>query len=266
MGGFRLRIGLNLKKWYTWFILLFIGLFYAMYYLMLAVLWILYGIAWCLYKLGVWWIALFKTLQKGWQKGALVGGTALLVALIAVIGGSAGSKQNAPATLSTEPSVESVTYDSAYAMAQDLFDDDSTSVVSASSAIAATTTTKQTTTTATTTTTSKTTTTSTTTKLTTTTSTTKAATTNTTKPTTTTSTTKPTTTTTTTKPTTERTTSPTVVHQTSSSYVLNTNTKRIHYPSCSSVDKILPENYSETNDYNAAIQAGYRPCGNCHPQ
>lgn len=34
MGGFRLRIGLNLKKWYTWFILLFIGLFYAMYYLM----------------------------------------------------------------------------------------------------------------------------------------------------------------------------------------------------------------------------------------
>ncbi len=101
----------------------------------------------------------------------------------------------------------------------------------------------------------------------------------TTNPTTTTTTSTTTTTTTTTKPTTS-TTAPTtayiaptttrpqttVAQQTAEYYVLNTNTMRIHYPSCSSVKDIFPENYSETNDFNAAIQNGYRPCGKCHQQ
>lgn len=48
-------------------------------------------------------------------------------------------------------------------------------------------------------------------------------------------------------------------------YVLNTNTKKIHYPSCSSVEKIKPENYATTDDYNSAIAQGYVPCKRCEP-
>ena len=48
-------------------------------------------------------------------------------------------------------------------------------------------------------------------------------------------------------------------------YVLNTNTKKIHYPSCSSVEKIKPENYATTDDYNSAIAQGYVPCKKCEP-
>ena len=93
--------------------------------------------------------------------------------------------------------------------------------------------------------------------------------------TTTTTTSRPAATTTTTQPTTKATTvyiapttttqPTTVAQQTSDYYVLNTNTMRIHYPSCSSVKDIFPENYAETDDFNAAIQNGYQPCGKCHP-
>ena len=48
-------------------------------------------------------------------------------------------------------------------------------------------------------------------------------------------------------------------------YVLNTNTKKIHYPSCSSVEKIKPENYATTDDYSSAIAQGYVPCKRCEP-
>ncbi len=48
-------------------------------------------------------------------------------------------------------------------------------------------------------------------------------------------------------------------------YVLNTNTKKIHYPSCDSVEKIKPKNYSTTDDYNSAIAQGYVPCKKCNP-
>ena len=48
-------------------------------------------------------------------------------------------------------------------------------------------------------------------------------------------------------------------------YVLNTNTKKIHYPSCSSVEKIKPKNYATTDDYNSAIAQGYVPCKRCEP-
>ncbi len=47
-------------------------------------------------------------------------------------------------------------------------------------------------------------------------------------------------------------------------FVLNTNTMKIHYPSCSSVKDIKPENYSETYDYEEAISQGYEACGKCH--
>ena len=48
-------------------------------------------------------------------------------------------------------------------------------------------------------------------------------------------------------------------------YVLNTNTKKIRYPSCSSVEKIKPKNYATTDDYNSAIAQGYVPCKKCNP-
>lgn len=48
-------------------------------------------------------------------------------------------------------------------------------------------------------------------------------------------------------------------------YVLNTNTKKIHYGSCSSVEDIKPENYSKTTDYDKAIAQGYVPCKRCNP-
>lgn len=53
---------------------------------------------------------------------------------------------------------------------------------------------------------------------------------------------------------------------TSASYVLNTNTMKFHYPSCSSVAKIAPQNYEEfygTRD--EVIAMGYKSCGRCHP-
>ena len=48
---------------------------------------------------------------------------------------------------------------------------------------------------------------------------------------------------------------------TSQTYVLNTNTKKYHRPSCRDVKRIHPENYATSN----TIPAGYSPCGHCHP-
>ena len=49
-------------------------------------------------------------------------------------------------------------------------------------------------------------------------------------------------------------------------YVINTNTGKFHYPSCSSVNRIKSynrEDYYGTRD--ELINMGYEPCGNCHP-
>ena len=49
-------------------------------------------------------------------------------------------------------------------------------------------------------------------------------------------------------------------------YVVNTNTGKFHYPSCSSVDEIKESNkshYHGTRD--ELIEQGYSPCGRCHP-
>lgn len=54
--------------------------------------------------------------------------------------------------------------------------------------------------------------------------------------------------------------------KTSEDYVLNSGTMKFHYPSCSSVKKISPQNYSTfTGSRDDVIAKGYSPCGNCHP-
>ncbi len=52
--------------------------------------------------------------------------------------------------------------------------------------------------------------------------------------------------------------------QTSATYVLNTNTHKIHYPSCHSVRKIAPQNYATSNSsVEELVGQGYTTCGNC---
>ena len=49
-------------------------------------------------------------------------------------------------------------------------------------------------------------------------------------------------------------------------YVLNTNTKKFHYPSCSHADDIKAANRSEvTATRESLIAQGYSPCGTCRP-
>lgn len=49
-------------------------------------------------------------------------------------------------------------------------------------------------------------------------------------------------------------------------YILNTNTGKFHYPSCSSVNQMNDSNKQEfTGTRDEAISMGYSPCGRCHP-
>ena len=49
-------------------------------------------------------------------------------------------------------------------------------------------------------------------------------------------------------------------------YVLNTNTKKFHKPSCRSAKQIKPGNRQETGDAQEDVLArSYSPCGNCRP-
>lgn len=49
-------------------------------------------------------------------------------------------------------------------------------------------------------------------------------------------------------------------------YILNTNTKKFHYPSCSSADQIKEKNKKVFNGTREeALRAGYSPCGRCKP-
>lgn len=49
-------------------------------------------------------------------------------------------------------------------------------------------------------------------------------------------------------------------------YILNTNTMKFHYPSCSSADSISENNRAEyTGTRDELIDKGYSPCGRCHP-
>lgn len=49
-------------------------------------------------------------------------------------------------------------------------------------------------------------------------------------------------------------------------YVLNTNTKKFHYPDCVSVDYIKPKNRIDyTGIRSSVIAQGFDPCGKCKP-
>jgi DNA-entry nuclease len=49
-------------------------------------------------------------------------------------------------------------------------------------------------------------------------------------------------------------------------YILNTNTKRIHLPTCSSVNEMKPSNRQEfSGDVSGLLEQGYKACGRCHP-
>lgn len=51
---------------------------------------------------------------------------------------------------------------------------------------------------------------------------------------------------------------------TEAAYVLNTNTMKIHHPTCKSVKKIAPQNYSTSNSSLDELKSqGYTTCGNC---
>lgn len=50
------------------------------------------------------------------------------------------------------------------------------------------------------------------------------------------------------------------------SYILNTNSKKFHYPTCSSVGQMKDANKQEyTGSRDDLIAEGYSPCGRCHP-
>lgn len=51
-----------------------------------------------------------------------------------------------------------------------------------------------------------------------------------------------------------------------SDYILNTNTKRFHYPYCGSVDQMKDKNKEYySGDREELLFRGYKPCGNCNP-
>lgn len=53
---------------------------------------------------------------------------------------------------------------------------------------------------------------------------------------------------------------------TETTYVLNKNTKKFHYPDCSSVKDIQEKNREETiKSRDELIAEGYAPCGRCKP-
>lgn len=52
----------------------------------------------------------------------------------------------------------------------------------------------------------------------------------------------------------------------STTYILNTNTKKFHMPTCSSVSDIKDKNKQEfAGSREEVINMGYSPCGKCHP-
>ena len=52
---------------------------------------------------------------------------------------------------------------------------------------------------------------------------------------------------------------------TSDSYVGNSNSGKFHAPGCGDVNKMKPSNKVYFSSRDEAINAGYSPCGHCHP-
>ncbi|MBQ9320946.1 MAG: hypothetical protein IJ239_01100 [Eubacterium sp.] len=51
------------------------------------------------------------------------------------------------------------------------------------------------------------------------------------------------------------------------SYVVNTNTKKFHRPSCSSVHDIKSKNRLDSSaTYDELVSQGYSPCKKCNPR
>ena len=49
-------------------------------------------------------------------------------------------------------------------------------------------------------------------------------------------------------------------------YILNTNSRKFHKPSCRSVELMKPENVREASaSRDEVLELGYTPCGNCKP-
>ncbi len=48
-------------------------------------------------------------------------------------------------------------------------------------------------------------------------------------------------------------------------YILNTNTKKFHYPYCGSVKQIKEKNKGAGNNRDGIIAQGYQPCKRCNP-
>lgn len=68
----------------------------------------------------------------------------------------------------------------------------------------------------------------------------------------------------TTTPTTVQTTTATV-QSVGTQYILNTNTKKIHYPSCSAVKQMKEQHKAYTEDFDGAVASRYVPCKECNP-
>lgn len=73
------------------------------------------------------------------------------------------------------------------------------------------------------------------------------------------------TTATTTQTTVQATTTVAEVQPVGTQYILNTNTKKIHYPSCSAVKQMKDSNKAYTEDFDGAVASGYVPCKKCNP-
>lgn len=71
------------------------------------------------------------------------------------------------------------------------------------------------------------------------------------------------TTATTTQTTVQATTTAAEVEPVGTQYILNTNTKKIHYPSCSAVKQMKDSNKAYTEDFDGAIASGYVSCKKC---
>lgn len=54
------------------------------------------------------------------------------------------------------------------------------------------------------------------------------------------------------------------VQQNATAYVLNANTKKVHFPDCRDVDRIAPQNRIDSNEpLEEILSQGYDPCGHC---
>ena len=73
------------------------------------------------------------------------------------------------------------------------------------------------------------------------------------------------TTATTTQTTVQTTTTAAEVDPVGTQYILNTNTQKIHYPSCSAVKQMKDSNKAYTEDFDGAVASGYVPCKKCNP-